>query len=110
MKLENQIVKCKVMNELIPVTVLIADRTYRLKIHPKDEEILRKTVKTINEKVIEYKTQFAGKDMQDYVSMVLLWFATEQNTTTSHQVDTDNITSQLETIERMLENQLKRAE
>ncbi len=98
------------MNELIPVTVLIADRTYRLKIHPKDEEILRKTVKTINEKIIEYKTQFAGKDMQDYVSMVLLWFATEQTTATSHQMETDNITSQLDTIERMLENQLKRAE
>jgi cell division protein ZapA (FtsZ GTPase activity inhibitor) len=98
------------MNELIPVTVLVADRTYRLKVHPKDEEILRKTVKTINEKIIEYKTQFAGKDMQDYVSMVLLWFATEQNTTTSHKMETDNITSQLDTIERMLENQLKRAE
>jgi cell division protein ZapA len=38
--------------------------------------MLRKTVKTINEKIIEYKTQFAGKDMQDYVSMVLIWFAT----------------------------------
>jgi hypothetical protein len=42
--------------------------------------------------------------------MVLLWFATEQNTTTSHQMATDNLTSQLDTIERMLENQLKRSE
>ena len=98
------------MNELIPVNVLIADRTYRLKVHPKDEEILRKTVKTINEKIIEYKTQFAGKDMQDYVSMVLLWFATEQNTTTSLQMEKDNITDQLDSIERMLENQLKKEE
>jgi len=98
------------MNELIPVTILIADRTYRLKIHPKDEEMLRKTVKTINEKIIEYKTQFAGKDMQDYVSMVLLWFATEQNTTTLQQMEKDSITDQLTSIERMLENQLKSAE
>ncbi len=98
----------QVMNELIPVTILIADRTYRLKIHPKDEEMLRKTVKTINEKIIEYKTQFAGKDMQDYVSMVLIWFATEQNTTTSPQMEKDNITDQLDSIERMLENQLKK--
>jgi len=89
---------------------LIADRTYRLKILPKDEEILRKTVKTINEKIIEYKTQFAGKDMQDYVSMVLIWFATEQNTTTSHQVERDSITGKLETLERMLESQLKKVE
>ena len=100
----------QLMSELIPVTILIADRTYRLKILPKDEEILRKTVKTINEKIIEYKTQFAGKDMQDYVSMVLIWFATEQNTTTAHQVERDSITGQLETIEKMLENQLKKAE
>jgi hypothetical protein len=95
------------MNELIPVTIVIGDRTYRLRIHPKDEEVLRKTVKTISEKIIEFKTQFAGKDMQDYVAMVLIWFATEQNAASSQQLEKDNISSQLETIERMLENQLK---
>lgn len=95
------------MSELIPVTVVIADRTYRLRIHPDDEEVLRKTVKTISEKLIEYKTQFAGKDMQDYVAMVLIWFATEQNATITQQVEKDNLSGQLETIERMLDNQLK---
>lgn len=95
------------MSELIPVTIVIADRTYRLRIDPKDEEVLRKTVKTISEKLIEFKTQFAGKDMQDYVAMVLIWFATEQNAGTSQQLEKDNIASQLDAIERMLENQLK---
>ncbi len=94
------------MSELIPVTILIADRTYRLRIHPKDEEVLRKTAKTISEKIIEYKTQFAGKDMQDYVAMVLIWFATEQNAATTQQLEKDNLSGQLETIERMLENNL----
>ena len=94
------------MNELIPVNVIIADRSYRLRVHPKDEEVLRKTVKTISEKLLEFKTQFAGKDMQDYVSMVLIWFATEQNAAITQQLDKDNIASQLQTIERMLENQL----
>jgi hypothetical protein len=95
------------MSELIPVTILVGDRTYRLRIHPKDEEVLRKTSKTISEKIIEFKTQFAGKDMQDYVGMVLIWFATEQNAAITQQMEKDNISSQLETIERMLENQLK---
>jgi len=94
------------MGELIPVNVLIADRTYRLLIHPKDEEVLRKTVKTISEKIIEYKTQFAGKDMQDYVAMVLIWFATEQNAASTQQLEKDNISGQLETIERLLESHL----
>lgn len=59
------------------INVLIGDRTYRIKIEPPEEEIVRRTLKTINDKIIEYKTQFAGRDMQDYIAMVLLWFATQ---------------------------------
>jgi hypothetical protein len=95
------------MSELIPVTVIIADRSYRLRIQPKDEEVVRKTVKTINEKILEFKTQFAGKDMQDYVAMVLMWFATEQNAAVVQQLEKDHLAGRLQTIERMLENQLK---
>jgi cell division protein ZapA len=64
------------MDELIPVNILIGDRSYRIKVASKDEEVIRKTLKQINEKIIEFKTQFAGKDMQDYIAMVLLWYAT----------------------------------
>ena len=65
------------MQDLIPINVVIGDRTYRIKIEPRDEEAVRRTLKTINDKIIEYKTQFAGKDMQDYIAMVLLWYATQ---------------------------------
>jgi len=63
--------------ELIPINILIADRTYRIRTNPKDEEVIRKTLKIINDKIIEYKTQFAGKDMQDYIAMVIIWYATQ---------------------------------
>jgi hypothetical protein len=59
------------------INVVIGDRTYRIKIEPRDEEVVRRTLKTINDKIIEYKTQFAGRDMQDYIAMVLLWYATQ---------------------------------
>lgn len=68
------------MQELIPINIVIGDRTYRIKISPADEEAVRSTLKTINEKIIEFKTQFAGKDMQDYVAMVLIWYATQPQT------------------------------
>jgi cell division protein ZapA (FtsZ GTPase activity inhibitor) len=71
--------------ELIPVNIVIADRTYRIKTRPQDEEAIRKTVKLINDKVFEFKAQFAGKDMQDYIAMVIIWYATqnvENNNTT----------------------------
>jgi Cell division protein ZapA len=64
-------------NELIPINILIGDRSYRIKILPSDEELVRKTLKTINDKVLEFRSQFAGKDMQDYISMVLIWYTTQ---------------------------------
>ena len=65
------------MQELIAINVVIGDRTYRVKIQPKDEEAVRKALKTINDQIIEFKTQFSGKDMQDYIAMVILWYATQ---------------------------------
>ena len=65
------------MQELMTINVVIGDRTYRIKIEPTDEEVVRRTLRTINDKIIEYKTQFAGRDMQDYIAMVLLWYATQ---------------------------------
>ena len=63
--------------ELIPVNIVIGDRTYRIKTLASDEEVIRSTLKNINDKIIEFKTQFAGKDMQDYIAMVMIWYATQ---------------------------------
>ncbi len=94
------------MEELIPINLVIGDRTYRVRVSPKDEEVVRKTSKTINDKILEFKTNFAGKDMQDYVAMVLVWFATEQNAAISNQVNMDNVNSRLQTLEKMIDNVL----
>lgn len=81
------------MSELLtPANIVIGDRTYRVKIESKNEEHVRKTIKIINDKIVEFKTQFAGKDMQDYIAMVLIWYATqatakEENLSTSIETD-----------------------
>lgn len=67
------------MQELIPINIVIGDRTYRIKTKSSDEEAVRRTLKVINDKIVEFKTQFSGKDMQDYIAMVLIWFATESS-------------------------------
>jgi hypothetical protein len=92
---------------LIPLNLVIGDRTYRVRINPHDEEVVRKTVKTINDKMMEFKTHFAGKDMQDYIAMVLVWFATEQNAAISNQVNLDNVSSRLQTLEKMIDGVLE---
>ena len=95
------------MEQLIAATVVVGDRSYRIKVATADEEVVRKTVKTINDKIIEFKTQFAGKDMQDYIAMVLLWFATDQIARMTAGLDKENLSRQLNVIEQILDNQLK---
>lgn len=92
--------------QLIPATIVIGDRNYRIKIHSKDEEVVRKTVAIINDKIIEFKTHFAGKDMQDYVAMALVWYATEQNAAVTNEVDWGHIEEKLAHLEKMLDNHL----
>jgi len=91
------------MDTLIAATVVIGDRNYRIKIQPRDEEVVRKTTKTINDKIIEFKTLFAGKDMQDYIAMVLIWFATEQGAGGVSEVEKDLISDKLNALEKMLD-------
>jgi cell division protein ZapA len=95
------------MPELIPVNIFIGDRSYRLRVDPADEEKLRKTVKTINDKIVEFKTNFAGKDMQDFVSMVLIWFATEQNNTGKEKIKLQETLEKLSAFENAIDKTLK---
>ncbi|GAB2678936.1 hypothetical protein GCM10027036_36070 [Flavihumibacter cheonanensis] len=90
-------------DQLIPANIVIGDRTYRIKIRMQDEEAVRATVKLINEKILEFKTQFSAKDMQDYIAMVLVWYATEQSSSTRSQLDTRAIEEKLEQMEQFLD-------
>jgi cell division protein ZapA len=93
------------MQELIPINIIIGDRSYRIRIKPEDEGAVRGTLKTINDKIIEFKTQFAGKDMQDYVSMVILWYATQTNPQSGNEAST-NFSDMLGKLEEQLDKAL----
>jgi hypothetical protein len=88
---------------LIPVNIVIGDRTYRIKIRPDDEEAVRNTMKVINDKVIEFKTRFSAKDMQDYIAMVLVWYATEQSQHTKSSLETQDLIEKLTQIENLID-------
>ena len=93
------------MAELIPVNIVIGDRTYRIKTNPSDEEAIRRTLKTINDKIVEFKTQFSGKDMQDYIAMVMIWYATQVGSETSPAVEKE-LTEALQKMEAQIDKAL----
>ena len=90
------------MQALIPINIVIGDRTYRIKTSPDDEETIRSTLKIINDKIIEFKTQFAGKDMQDYVAMVLIWYATQSKSDSNPALEKQMVEA-LQKIEQQLD-------
>lgn len=96
------------MSELIPISALIGDRTYRIKVEPKDEVQVRQTLQIINNKILELKNQFVGKEMQDYIAMTLLWFATQPAPKTSAPAaDDSQVRKGLLVLEQLLDEELK---
>ena len=89
--------------DLIPLNILIGDRSYRIKILPTDEEKVRATLKIINTKILEFRSQFAGKDMQDYIAMVLIWYATEPQPEMHYNASGKEFTEALEKIDKQLD-------
>ncbi|MEN8224859.1 MAG: cell division protein ZapA [Bacteroidota bacterium] len=63
------------MDELA-ISVIIADRPYKMTVKVEEEEVIRKAARLINEKIKEYANTYAFNDNQDLLSMVSLWFAT----------------------------------
>jgi cell division protein ZapA len=90
-------------DNLIPLNILIGDRSYRIKILPEDEEKVRATLKIINDKILQFRSQFAGKDMQDYIAMVLIWYATLPQSEVSNEALKKDFTDILQKINHQLD-------
>ena len=93
--------------DLIPVNIVIGDRTYRIKVLPTDEELVRKTLKIINDKILEFRSLFAGKDMQDYIAMVLIWYATQPQEDRISETAQKEFLESLEKLNSQLDTYLK---
>ncbi|MCH5683265.1 cell division protein ZapA [Niabella sp. W65] len=92
---------------LIPANINIADRIYRVQMLPEDEQVVRQSVRIINDKIVEFKTKIPGKDMQDYISMVLVWFVTESKNKNVSIADENHLLSKLDQIESLIDNELQ---
>jgi cell division protein ZapA len=55
---------------------------------------------------VEFKTMFAGKDMQDYVSMVMAWYATQPQAAVAQSIAQDTLQAELDRLEDMLDKTL----
>jgi len=93
--------------EELAITVKIADRPYRLKIKREEEEVLRKAVKEIEQRIKEYSEHFAFNDKQDLMSMVLLHYASTAQKLESDLLSGENmVISKLQQMEELITDHL----
>ena len=91
--------------EEISIKVNVADRIYPLTIKLTEEENIRKAAKMINEQIKEYQKNYAVKDKQDLLSMLILQLATE-NLELKNKVyieDNDEVTKIINNIDNNLQ-------
>ena len=93
------------MSNTIAINLILGDRTYRIKIVNTDEEKTREKARKLNEQLIQFKKQYAGKDMQDYLAMVLLSYVLDQKTEETDN-ENDEIGPVFERIEALLDKSL----
>ncbi len=62
------------MDETLSINVTIADRRYPMRIRRSDEEKIRKAVKLLNERILQYQQRFKVKDQQDLLAMTAIQF------------------------------------
>ena len=94
------------MDDEFPITLVILDRPYKMRVKASEEETIRNAVKAINSRAAEYKSAFAYKDMQDILAMMSVEMTTkilqlEEN----NQYVNSKLMSKLEEIENSLEQE-----
>ncbi|HIA36996.1 MAG TPA: cell division protein ZapA [Flavobacteriales bacterium] len=61
----------------LSIKLTIANRVYPLSIARKDEELVRKAAKMIEENIREYEQNYSVRDQQDLLAMTTLQFANQ---------------------------------
>lgn len=63
--------------EMISINVWLSGRSYRIRIQASEEEAVRRAAKIADQKVMEMRNHYAGKDDQDFLAMTLLSYAAD---------------------------------
>lgn len=95
------------MQNMISINLPIGDRSYRIKINAEDEETVRKVSKKLNDQLLQFKKQYPGKDMQDYLAMSLISLLTEEQPSNAAVVADHDTVSFLKGIEATIDKALE---
>lgn len=93
--------------DTINITVIIAARPYPLRVSKRDEAMIRRIVKEVNEKVNKFQLTYTTKDKQDCLAMALLSYAVDLQKNKTQSSDNSLLFTQLSHLENLIDQALK---
>ena len=91
------------MADTTHLTVLIAGRSYPLKVEKSEEDVVLQLVKTINERITVLQSQFQSKDKQDCLAMAFLEMALDGQKQSKKMQEHQQIQRSLRDLEKSLD-------
>ena len=89
------------------INLVIADRTYPMRISADEEEMIRKAAREINEKIKTYQADYPTKDKQDFMAMISILYAMEfLRSSASRAQEAEIVKKNLIVVERELDRLL----
>ncbi len=90
--------------DLHRMQVVIAGRSYPIRVHPSDTEVIKQIVDEINSKIREYQSTYTNKDKQDCLAMALLTYGVDlyRNDHSEDELSEDQLAQKIEEIEDFL--------
>lgn len=87
--------------------VVIAGRTYPLRVKVGDEASIQQVVDSLNEKVRDFQLTYINKDVQDCLAMALLTYAVELQKQTQKEETSDDLVKKVDQLETLIDDILK---
>ena len=87
--------------------VVIAGRTYPLRVKSGDEASIQQVVDTLNEKVRDFQLTYINKDVQDCLAMALLTYAVELQKQTKTEKESEALIQKVDQLETLIDDILK---
>ena len=89
------------------ISVIIADRPYRLKVTEDQEEAVRKAAKTINHTMKELSGAYHYRDKQDLLAMAALQAAVERTERDGNALDEQgDVLNAIRNLEKLLSDEV----
>ena len=95
------------MEHTIPITIWLAERSYRIRVKPEEEQAIRQAMKVADQRLAKLRNEIPGKDEQDFLAMCLMMYATDQVADHSglNPVQQDTVQQMIDNINSCLEQE-----